>query len=76
MIHITTQELHVHSPFLKNPVHSKVDKFGDPLLKRIKVHVLLLSLLVTLKNVKLQCLTPYSNRECFSLVQNIKKILL
>ena len=38
----------------QNPIHSKVDKFGDPLLERIKVHVLLLSLLATLKNVKLQ----------------------
>ena len=89
-----------------NRISSKVDKFGDTLLERIKMHVLLLSLLATVKNVKLQCkvlreitptvqfvifcyyfffviyevqpdsvprcLTSYSNRECFGLIQNKK----
>ena len=47
------------------------------------MHVLLLSLLATVKNVKLQCkvlgnhillrcLTPFSNRECFGLIQDKK----
>ena len=39
----------------QNRISSKVDKFGDTLLERIKMHLLLLSLLATVKNVKLQC---------------------
>ena len=72
---------------LSQIVQLQTDKSGDLFLKRIKVHILLLQEITpTVQFVifcynfvyKIQtdsfprCLSPYSNRNCFGLVQNKK----